>query len=36
METHPSILAWETQWIEKPGGRQGMGHKRVGHDLVTK
>ena len=22
MATHPSILAWETLWVEKPGGLQ--------------
>ena len=33
--THSSILAWENQWREDPGGLQSMGLKRVGHDLVT-
>ena len=33
--THSSILAWENQWTEEPGGLQSMGLKRVGHDLVT-
>ena len=34
MATHSSILAWE--WTEEPGRLQSMGHKRVGHDLVSK
>ena len=25
METHSSILAWEIQWTEKPGGLQSIG-----------
>ena len=25
MATHSSILAWETPWIEEPGGLQSMG-----------
>ena len=25
METHFSILAWEIQWTEEPGGLQSMG-----------
>ena len=25
METHSSILAWETPWTEEPGGLQSMG-----------
>ena len=29
MATHPSILAWEIPWTEKPG-------KRVRHNLATK
>ena len=28
METHSSILAWESPWIEKPGGLQSMGLHR--------
>ena len=36
METHSSILAWETPWTEEPGGLQSMGLQRVRHDLVTK
>jgi len=27
-----SILAWETQWTEEPGGLQSMGSQRVGHN----
>ena len=30
-----SILAWETPWIEEPGGLQSLGSQRVGHDLAT-
>ena len=36
MATHSSILAWEIPQIEDPYGLQSMGHKRVGHDLMTK
>ena len=32
MTTHSSILAWRIPWIEKPGGLQPMGLRRVGHD----
>ena len=28
--THSSILAWEIQWTEKPGGLQAMGLQIVG------
>ena len=35
MATHSSILAWEIQWTEEPGGLQSMGSQRVGHDRVT-
>ena len=35
MATHSSILAWETPWIEEPGGLQPMGSQRVRHILVT-
>ena len=31
MATHCSILAWEIQWIEEPGGLQSKGSQRVGH-----
>ena len=27
MATHPSILAQEIPWTEKPGGLQSLGHK---------
>ena len=30
--THCSILAWEIQWTEEPGGLQSMGSQRVGHN----
>ena len=29
MTTHSSILAWEIQWTEEPGGLQSMGLQRV-------
>ena len=32
MATYSSILAWEIQWTEEPGGLQSMGSQRVGHD----
>ena len=31
METHTSILAWEIQGTDEPGGLQSMGSQRVGH-----
>ena len=31
-----NIFAWEIPWTEEPGGYRSWGHKRVGHDLVTK
>ena len=31
MDTHSSILGWETPWTEEPGGLQSMGSQRVGH-----
>ena len=34
--THSSILAWEIPWTEELTGYTPWGHKRVGHDLVTK
>ena len=34
--TYSSILAWEIPWTEEPGGYIPWGHKRVGHNLVTK
>ena len=36
MASHSSILAWEIQWTEEPGGLQSMGLQRVGHNLETK
>ena len=36
MATHSSILAWEISWTEEPGGLSPWGHKRVGHNLMTK
>ena len=32
METHSSLLAWETPWTEEPGGLQSMGSQRIEHD----
>ena len=32
IETHSSILAWETSWTEEAGGLPSMGSHRVGHD----
>ena len=29
MATHPSILAWETLWVEKPGGLQSTESTRA-------
>ena len=37
METHSSILAWETTWTEEPGGLLFLTlAKKVRHDLVIK
>ena len=37
MAPHSSILAWKISLTEKPGGLQSHGgHKRTGHNLVTK
>ena len=36
MATHSSILAWEIQWTEEPGGLQSMRSQRVRHDWVAK
>ena len=37
MATYSSILAWETPWTERSlMGLSPWGHKRIGHDLVTK
>ena len=32
MSTHSSILAWEIQWTDEPGGLQSMGSQKVGHN----
>ena len=32
MAIHSSTLAWETPWIEEPGGLQSMQSQRVEHD----
>ena len=32
MATYSSILAWRSQWTEKPGELQSMGSQRVRHD----
>ena len=32
MATHSSILAWEIQWTEEPGGLQSMGSQKVRSD----
>ena len=32
METHSSILAWETPRTEESGGLQSRGSQKVGHD----
>ena len=35
MATYSSILAWEIQWTEEPGGLYNpWGHERIAHDLV--
>ena len=31
MATHSSILAWRTALTKKPGRRQSVGSKRIGH-----
>ena len=36
METHSSILVWETARTEEPGRIQSIGLQRVGYDLATK
>ena len=37
MTTHSSILVWEMSLTEEPGKLYSpWGHKRVGHNLVTK
>ena len=35
MATHSSVLAWEIQWTEEPGGLQSTGSQRVRYDLAT-
>ena len=35
METHCSILAWESPWTEEPAGLQSTGSQRVEHNLET-
>ena len=32
LATHSSILAWRIPWTEKPGGKQPMGSRKVGHN----
>ena len=32
MATPSSILAWEIQWTEEPGGLQSIGSQRVRHN----
>ena len=32
MATHSSILAWEIQWTEEPGGLQSTGSQKVRSD----
>ena len=35
MATHSSILAWEIQRVEEPGGLESMGLQRIRHHLAT-
>ena len=35
METHSSILAWESPWTEELAGLQSTGLQRVEHNLET-
>ena len=35
MAPHSSTLAWKIPWMEKPGGLQSMGSRRVGHNWAT-
>ena len=30
------VSCWEIPWTEEPGGYSPWGHKRVGHNLMTK
>ena len=32
MDAHSSILAWEIQWTEEPGGLQSIRSQSVRHD----
>ena len=32
MATHSSTLAWNSPWMEEPGGLQSIGSQRVGQD----
>ena len=36
MANHFSIFVWEIPWTEELEGYSPWGHKRDGHDLVTK
>ena len=36
MEPIPVFLPGTSPWTEEPGGLQYMGHKKIGHGLVTK
>ena len=39
MATYSSILAWKIPWRKEPSALQPFsiwGHKRIGHNLVTK
>ena len=36
MELIPVFLPGTSPWTEEPGGLQYMGHKKIGHGLVTK
>ena len=36
MAMHSSILAWKIPWTEKLADYSLWGHKRAGHDLMTK
>ena len=35
MTMHSNILAWETPWMEEPGGLQSLRSRRVGHNWAT-
>ena len=36
LATHPSFLAWEIPWTEKPGGLQSMGSQKSQTQLSNK